>query len=125
MTIPPHILETAYGKEGAEREDYLFEVLETIFGTITSITETLPPEARDMPLQRQHILSMLLLNAGKVVNSRAISEYLGAVYDKEAGPQIGTIKVQICRLKKSIPASFGEVETVWGQGYRLNLAEGA
>ncbi len=125
MTIPQHILDTAYSKEGMEREEYLIEVLETIFCTTSDIMEKLPPEVHGMQKQRIDVLRMLLLNAGKAVYKRDIVAHTAAILGKEYIASRKHVAVQISHIRKVLPESFGTIETVHGVGYRLNLAEAA
>lgn len=125
MTIPQHILDTAYSKEGLEREDYLIEVLETIFATMDDIMDQLPEEVQNMQKQRRDVLHMLILNAGKVVDKRDIIAHTAAILGKEYMPGLKHVAVQISHIRKALPDWFATIETIHGVGYKLNLTESA
>lgn len=125
MPIPQQILDAAYAKKGVEREDYLIEVLETIYCTLDAVIDTLPSEAEALPPQQQHVLRMLILNAGKTISKDCISEHIAAIYDKQEGPCLKQIALLVCHIRRAIPESFGRIETMWGQGYRFIPAANA
>lgn len=67
------------------------------------------------------ILELLCLRCGGIVSKTAFLNHLYGGFDE---PEIKIIDVFICKLRKKLNAFTGAplIETVWGQGYRLDAS---
>ena len=64
------------------------------------------------------MLELLVRKRGACVSKRALMAYL---YHGSRQPEIKTIDVHICNLRRKLGSAGGGelVESIWGQGYRL------
>jgi hypothetical protein len=80
------------------------------------------PGVRLTPNERS-ILVLLMARAGRAVSRGALLDAASYHHgwDREPAPKI--VDVYICRLRAKLKGRGWRIETVWGQGYRLVVAD--
>lgn len=81
-------------------------------------------DGRSAKLSKQQfeILEFILRKKGGVADFRQLYDWLYQLSHEEVGP-VG-VRVQICRMRKTLkPLGIG-IETVWGSGYSIKIKEG-
>lgn len=113
----------SFGTDLLQRQNkQLREELEEAHETIRQLRAQLAPDRNELPSWLPHLTPLesrclIALGSGRLMSKERVHEQ---VYcnDPSGGPAVKIVDVAICRIRRKL-ADIIQIETVWGQGYRL------
>lgn len=103
------------------RDAYIAELEENLLSAEQALRAILTPpiHINGLSPKETKILGILLNRAPAAVTKRAI---YAALYkdDPDGGPDMTILSVLICRLRKRLSPFGVHIETIWGQGWKID-----
>ncbi|MDT0682104.1 response regulator transcription factor [Roseicyclus sp. F158] len=88
---------------------------------LVTCTATVRGQPLHLTPTESRLVEMLALRHGRTVEKE---EMLAHLYDVEEGPEVKTIDVHVCKIRKKIAdlgGGSGAISTAWGRGYGFGL----
>lgn len=101
---------------------YLLDCVEVLEG-VGSIKIARNRWGFHVTIMQARILHTLEARSPSIISKTSLYDamYFDVLHDDPPEPKI--VDVQVCKIRKAMPESFGKIHTAWGEGYWLELAE--
>lgn len=80
-----------------------------------------PPEEFALTKYERIVLGAMYNKPGEVVTKENFFSLMYALNSTDETPQLKIIDVFICKLRKKLAIHDIQIETVWGEGYRISV----